>query len=59
MPHFVMVLIPYIHLLNLLHKKMSIFEEYGAFKSVRLVTANKLLIKDDLILLLIFEFTDI
>ena len=30
MPHFMIVLIPYIDLLNLLNK-MSIFEEYGVF----------------------------
>ena len=33
MPHFMIVLITYINLLNLfLDNKMSIFEEYGAFK---------------------------
>ena len=35
MPHFMIVLIPYINLLNLSWiKKMSIFEEYGAFNSM-------------------------
>ena len=34
-PHFMIVLIPYINLSNLfLDNKMSIFEEYGAFKSL-------------------------
>ena len=32
MPHFMIVLIPYINLLIILDKKMSIFEEYGAFQ---------------------------
>ena len=33
MPHFMIVLIPYINLLNLsVKRKMSIFEENGAFK---------------------------
>ena len=33
MPHFMIVLIPYINLLKpFLENKMSIFEEYGAFK---------------------------
>ena len=31
MPHFMIVLILYISLLNLSWTKMSIFEEYGAF----------------------------
>ena len=33
MPHFMIVLLPYINLLNLslIKKKMAIFEEYGAF----------------------------
>ena len=35
MPHFMIIFIPYINLLNLSWiKKMSIFEEYGAFKFV-------------------------
>ena len=34
MPHFMIVLIPYINLSNLSWiKKMSIFEEYGAFNN--------------------------
>ena len=32
MPHFMIVFIPYINLLNLSLIKMYIFEEYGAFK---------------------------
>ena len=32
MPHFMIILIPYINLLNLSLIKMSVFEEYGAFK---------------------------
>ena len=35
MPHFMIILIPYINLLNLSWIKMSIFEEYGAFKIVQ------------------------
>ena len=31
-PHFKIVLIPYINLLNLFDNKISIFEEYEAFK---------------------------
>ena len=31
MPHFMIVLIPYINLVNLSRIKMSIFEEYEAF----------------------------
>ena len=31
-PNFMIILIPYINLLNLSWIKMSIFEEYGAFK---------------------------
>ena len=34
MPHFMIVLIPYINFIKtFLNKKMSIFEEYGAFKA--------------------------
>ena len=32
MPHFMIILIQYINLLNLSWIKMSIFEEYGTFK---------------------------
>ena len=32
MPHFMIVLILYINLLNFSEINMSIFEEYGAFK---------------------------
>ena len=34
MPHFMIILILYINLLNLSWIKMSIFEEYGAFLSL-------------------------
>ena len=42
MPHFIIILIPYINLLNLSRiKKISIFEEYEAFKSMLYFSASK------------------
>ena len=54
MPHFMIVLIPYINLLNLSLIKMTIFEEYGAFKNIILKELSKL-ITDELNLLLFFR----
>ena len=41
MPHLMIVLIPYINILNLfLENNMSIFEEYGAFKARNMTSHN-------------------
>ena len=45
MPHFMIVLLPYINLLNLSWIKMSIFEEYEAFKGFRNYSKDFILLR--------------